>query len=575
MATLEKPRKRISRRRQIRESDHQIENERDASSSYNDAVIDDLLNEAFDDVDYTFDEGISRAWEAEHLAYNQTAQSIPVSSTQSAQSDRPVESNLTYTKYMSREAIDSVFSLRHYCLLALDSLLQQIALESETESSSIARPPPAHLSGSYNSTRTRSLSSPLEYLHSPTPLSTSAHSGTSLLASIERSARRISTPIELIPREPSSPLHQSFIDLHHSLGARRNVSDDYDLACTLAALLGYLYQFLEDVPEATSKSDEYPPEAHVFAAIRQEVSALRTHPHSQLSMDDEHAAIWNEIQKLMEVVSRLCHERDQPPPYHLEEFATPKVMLANSEREKQPPAYSATDEKCQRDLENVMSAIERMQCVAPPMNDQRVELNERQIRELSVAAVSKIVERLSRGRLEEQRAIQPPTKLETLNRLLEVVEKAVERRLDDQRATLSPRLSRRMEEAKLHAVLDRIDRGRMTNQDYELPEQLLVADMHRLTTQLLKLDSEDAKKYGQQRYELSKGKERDMFVAQVMGKVERLPRMRDQDAEPPQKLPLYRTAAGDFEKMIKQLERSHSTSLSDQRATLRTKGDNF
>src|SRR2546421_471681 len=122
------------------------------------------------------------------------------------------------------------------------------------------------------------------------------------------------------------------------------------------------------------------------------------------------------------------------------------------------------NEKTKVDLDNVISAIERVYFVAPQLNNQRVELNPRQKKELTAATLSSAIQKLSRGRYEEQRAESALVmKYQTLNCLVDQIQKSAERSFVDQRVELSPRQVRDFEVAKLNGVIDRLDKNRMTD----------------------------------------------------------------------------------------------------------------
>lgn len=128
------------------------------------------------------------------------------------------------------------------------------------------------------------------------------------------------------------------------------------------------------------------------------------------------------------------------------------------------------DEKMQIDLDKMASAIERLYVASPQLADQRVDAvrtstphsgttmaDRAQTRELQLARLGAAIERLSRGRMEDQRAalsanfgtnnVHPPAsvtvkgkakenKLQSLNKLLDDIDRAANRSLNDQRVTM-------------------------------------------------------------------------------------------------------------------------------------------
>jgi hypothetical protein len=317
-----------------------------------------------------------------------------------------------------------------------------------------------------------------------------------LLADIADNATKLGTKNEMQQIDSkciSSPDIATLNRIQHHLDANIPFvpNDDYSLACTLAALLGYLYRILElseiqETQESSnvnthsgSSSNSHSAEEllhkvngdNIYSTLHKEVKTLQNQRASlsqQSKATDERLATWNEIDRLMEIVATLCRDRsniDPPPRYSYngdEKYGSTLI---------DPPKYSSIstnkmdNEKTKLDLDNVISAIERVYYVAPQLNNQRVELNPRQKKELTAAALSSAIQKLSRGRYEEQRA--EPTlvmKYQTLNCLVNQIQKSAARSLVDQRVELSPRQVRDFEVAKLNVVIDRLDKNRMTDQ---------------------------------------------------------------------------------------------------------------
>ena len=108
-------------------------------------------------------------------------------------------------------------------------------------------------------------------------------------------------------------------------------------------------------------------------------------------------------------------------------------------------------EKMQRELDSVSSAIERLYVVAPQLANQRVEPDRRQLRERQLAKLGNAIERLSKGRLNDQRAAPSPLveeddqerearirrgKDQALDKLIDQIDRAASRTLTDQRVDL-------------------------------------------------------------------------------------------------------------------------------------------
>lgn len=111
---------------------------------------------------------------------------------------------------------------------------------------------------------------------------------------------------------------------------------------------------------------------------------------------------------------------------------------------------SMQSEKMQRDLDSVSQAIERLYVVSPQLANQRVEPDRRLLRERQLAKLGNAIERLSQGRLDDQRAVSLPLidsapeseaersmrEREAVDKLIERIDKAASRTLADQRVEL-------------------------------------------------------------------------------------------------------------------------------------------
>jgi len=111
---------------------------------------------------------------------------------------------------------------------------------------------------------------------------------------------------------------------------------------------------------------------------------------------------------------------------------------------------SMQSEKMQRDLDSVSQAIERLYVVSPQLANQRVEPDRRLLRERQLAKLGNAIERLSQGRLDDQRAASIPLtdsapesqaersrrEREAVDKLIERIDKAASRTLADQRVEL-------------------------------------------------------------------------------------------------------------------------------------------
>ncbi|CAG8519609.1 10555_t:CDS:2, partial [Funneliformis caledonium] len=493
--------------------------------------------------------------------------------------------------YEAQDVIESLTTVKYVALIALDSLLRQIVSENTLH---ILPPPVFKLNTTLSKvdTRKRSASESHRSCINMNPVFESlpreerdAWLRSQLLAGIADNATKLGVKNE-IKQIDSGPISSDVATLdriQHHLDA--NVpyvpNDDYNLACTLAALLGYLYQILE-----LSELQGYVTNSHsaeellhningdnIYSTLHKEVTTLQNRrvslsQHSNVA--DERLATWNEIDRLMEIVASLCRDRlhiDPPPRYSYDIDDKGGSTIID------PPKYSflgtgiMNNEKTKVDLDNVISAIERVYYVAPQLNNQRVELNARQKKELTAATLSSAIQKLSRGRFEEQRAESTSVlKYQTLNCLVDQIQKSAAKSLVNQRVELSPRQVRDFEVAKLSGVIDRLDKNRMTDQDWHPPEQLLIQDLTRLTCEL-------SSPYASQRFHLSSAKEKDMYMNNVMKKVGKLRSYRFENQDAHLSTKPDECSYNEIENIIAKMQ--YSPSMENQRATWSPKKSKF
>ncbi|KAM0752034.1 hypothetical protein T439DRAFT_324129 [Meredithblackwellia eburnea MCA 4105] len=154
-------------------------------------------------------------------------------------------------------------------------------------------------------------------------------------------------------------------------------------------------------------------------------------------------------------------------------------------------------EKMLRDLESVSMAIERLYVVSPQLANQRVEPDRRLVRERQLAKLGNAIERLSKGRLDDQRAAPSPVIPEepeqkaarikkiqdvALDKLIDQIDRAASRTLTDQRVDLNAFNSKRRERSMVDPshrlslpdpsekerreyILEHTGKGRLASQD--------------------------------------------------------------------------------------------------------------
>ena len=318
------------------------------------------------------------------------------------------------------------------------------------------------------------------------------------MGSIAHSTQRISqlgttTSTITMARSESVPLDMTMSDVRRILYSQQQVfslldrSKEYHLCYGLAALLCNVYRVLEftssdieqenDLDSKNEEKDYYDDDVvdnknnnnnnNVYQRLREKVSIFRNRDIVTITTQstDELTDLWYEMDQLMDAVYCLGYEKCYAPPaYH-----TRDEEEEEEEELSPPPPY--VSEKTQLDLDHLFSAIDRLSRVAPRLNNQRVDMTERQANELAAASIGKIVDRLSLGRMNDQRATLPitttnlkPNKDKMLRDLIIQICHTTSRSLNNQRVSLDSRLQRKMDHVSMHGVLDRLERGRMVDQ---------------------------------------------------------------------------------------------------------------
>lgn len=175
----------------------------------------------------------------------------------------------------------------------------------------------------------------------------------------------------------------------------------------------------------------------------------------------EAALLWNRIDEELESVVAMCKERTEnrslsdvlPPQYELADYQyeTPpdyesgdRASMDDS-KSRSAPCSPVTqtrqlDEKMRLDLEGVAMAIDRLYMVAPQLHNQRVELKSSKLAQM---------ERASREGMSSRSGKEKETDVHELEYIFELLGKASERSLTDQKVVLEGGLTGRLEKARL------------------------------------------------------------------------------------------------------------------------------
>ncbi|CAO3643591.1 unnamed protein product [Mucor fragilis] len=367
---------------------------------------------------------------------------------------------------LSAPVVESLQSVKHICLCVLDLLLLQIVRNLPSKHA-------RRVSDPSTATQPPSASSSSPPLQQPKNLLGSITQNTNLLQELSSTS---------MTRSKSSPPATSISDVYRILDAhpqRQFNAQDYTLSCSLAALLNDVYRLLE----LSSTTQQQQQQQDMLNTEKQEddVNLLQQELHDQvsifqrkraqgiMSIDEADASqetimLWDEMDHLMNIVCKLAVQQQQqqqqdPPAYHAhhETFLTTKDAFHadNDEQDSTlftppPPAYdsitphgftikekktSETATATAGDLDQLLDAMDRLSHVAPRLNNQRADLTEKQVKELAAATLGKTVQRLSKGRMEDQRA--PLPKHQVLQDLVQQIQKSASRSLDNQRVALN------------------------------------------------------------------------------------------------------------------------------------------
>ncbi|KAI8327941.1 hypothetical protein EDC96DRAFT_531156 [Choanephora cucurbitarum] len=410
---------------------------------------------------------------------------------------------------LSPQVVESLQSVKHTCLVVLDALLKQIIKEL----------PPTQ-----SNNRTRRLSD------SSCNLLSSLTQHTNVLQELSNDTS--------MSRSQSTPPPAIISDLYRLLDSNsaQHSTQYYTLSCSLAALLNDIYRLLElnstqqhQDALLASRNDDI---TFLQQELHDKVSTFR-HERAQgiMSIVEQDASqemimLWDEMDHLMNIVTKLAIHQLAPPAY---DESDNKIDIPTKEK---LPTYDSVVETNQNDLDQLLDAIDRLSHTVPRLNDQRVCLTDTQMKELAAAALSKSIERLSKGRMENQCASLPAkTRQEVLHDLVLQIQKSASRSLDNQRVVLNTQKQRNIELASIHGLVSRLEKTRYSDQDWISHEEMLIKDLSRTTDLLVKSLNRPA--YNRQRYSLPATKERNMFMSSLFDKVQHLEKQRfvNQDAE--------------------------------------------
>ncbi|KAI0090432.1 HECT-like ubiquitin-conjugating enzyme-binding-domain-containing protein [Irpex rosettiformis] len=184
----------------------------------------------------------------------------------------------------------------------------------------------------------------------------------------------------------------------------------------------------------------------------------------------EAALLWSEVDAELEQVLELCCSRpiddpfvdSLPPEYDAADYELPRYeprtldddLALNSKSSYKAGSvlgssssrlYDSANEKMRMDLEAVTLAIDRLYSVAPQLHNQRVELKQTKVRQMERAKL--------KGK---QRATDEDMNLRDLDKMLGLINKASERKMNDQAVFVDESAMKR----KLEAANQRVQEKR-------------------------------------------------------------------------------------------------------------------
>ncbi|KAI7868290.1 hypothetical protein BDF14DRAFT_1795087 [Spinellus fusiger] len=384
----------------------------------------------------------------------------------------PLDNNIqsvTRDSHLSEEVVQSIQSVKQVCLVALDSLLRNIIADG-----CITNSPETRLFSNTSLQAHRLLESPHYDL-----LGSIARHTTSMTYAVDRCTMETS---DTVPELTTMINVKRLLNLYPIEIVNRHV--DYNLCCTLAELLNNLYRILELAQEDLHKVIPHvESSSNIYQQLQVEVSEFQHNRDTGLvaltgDTCKEISELWKDIGRLISTVNRItCSSQSMeisPPPYTETETGTKSTYQESlpryfsTEESLLPAPPSALSEKTQHDLDDLLTAIDRLSCVAPRLTNQTITLTESQANEIAMATVARAVETLSSGRMENQRAPLRQSHDFLMDLIIQMNESAA-RTFDNQRVPMGEALEKKIEMGKVSGVLSKMDRGRFTNQDWSSP----------------------------------------------------------------------------------------------------------
>lgn len=198
---------------------------------------------------------------------------------------------------------------------------------------------------------------------------------------------------------------------------------------------------------------------HVHSEVTDAVALYKQSAFTQVTNAPQIYRLSQLFDNLERMSANNCELKDSAPPAYNEIVDDTKLLDTVDEK---LPGYegsgSANNDKAERELHMIVSAVDRFSNITPQLNNQRVCLTERQKKEFALAAAAEDVPRRKRN---DQRALILPFKYTSVYQLFAQIVRSATRRFDNRRMPLNVKLQqRKLDSATDGGLLETVDRGR-------------------------------------------------------------------------------------------------------------------
>ncbi|KAF7722587.1 hypothetical protein EC973_002940 [Apophysomyces ossiformis] len=314
-------------------------------------------------------------------------------------------------------------------------------------------------------------------------------------------------------------------------------SKEYRLCCALAALWNDTYRVLELLQEKRDYGGTYTRMWTRMSIFLRDVN--------HMSSTEEASVLWSEIDCLIDAITHLA----APSPSYRMQEKTPSDVCS-----------------VQRDLDNLLAAIDRLSAVAPSLTSPRAELTEQEANDLAVTTVLKSLHRSTHGRMDTEQ-------VDILNNLINsICDHVFYPAMEDHNESISSSQEEK-EATNASGFLCQHDRRQKLKRQYLgkehiSPDQQLTQELCHMTELLYKSLNRPVL-CDKQRYTMSCTKERELFLNRLFKRISRMEerRLSNQDAEK-----RISAAEQELERLFQRIENMRHR-LDNQRACFRKRAN--